>query len=203
MTAAIVLAGGASTRFGSDKLLADLDGRPLLDHSLEAVAAIANPVILVIAPDAPAPPIPAGLTRQVSLMRDGIAHGGPLAGLAAGLAALAAIDRGFDGPAIVVGGDMPHLVPAVLALLAATVDADQAIGGASLEADPPCVLPLAIRPLLARPVIDALLLEDRRALRALLDRLPMATVAAGDWRALDPDARTLIDIDTVADLRAG
>ena len=110
-------------------------------------------------------------------MRDAIAHGGPLAGLAAGLVALADIDRGFDGPAVVVGGDMPQLVPAVLALLAATVDADPAIGGASLEADPPCVLPLAIRPSLAHPVIDALLREDRRALRALLDRLPMALVA--------------------------
>ena len=203
MTSAIVLAGGASTRFGSDKLLADLDGRPLLHHALDAVSTIANPVIVVIAPGAPPPPIPAALTHHVSLMRDGIAYGGPLAGLAAGLVALADIDRGFDAPAIVVGGDMPHLVPGVLTLLAATVEADPATGGASLEADPPCILPLAIRPSLARPVVDALLREDRRALRALLDRLPMAIVAARDWRALDPGGRTLVDIDTIADLRPG
>ena len=65
------------------------------------------------------------------------------------------------------------------------------------------MLPLAIRPSLARPVVDALLREDRRALRALLDRLPMALVAAADWRALDPGARTLVDIDTTGDLRPG
>ena len=199
MTAAIVLAGGASTRFGADKLLAQLDGRPLLHHAIEAVAAIANPVIVVIAPDTPPPPIPAHLVERVSLMRDGIAHGGPLAGLAAGLVALADIG-GLDAPAVVVGGDMPDLVPGVLALLAATVDGDPTIGGASLEADPPCVLPLAVRPSVAHPMVDALLRENRRALRALLDRLPMAIIAAADWRALDPDARTLIDIDTVADL---
>ena len=35
---AVVLAAGASTRFGSPKLLAPLDGRPLLQHALDAVA---------------------------------------------------------------------------------------------------------------------------------------------------------------------
>jgi molybdenum cofactor cytidylyltransferase len=36
---AIVLAAGASSRFGSNKLLADLGGRPVLQHVLDAVAA--------------------------------------------------------------------------------------------------------------------------------------------------------------------
>ncbi len=200
MTAAIVLAGGASTRFGGDKLRATLDGRALLDHALEAVGAIANPVIIVIAPDVPMPPVPPALARQVTLMRDGVAHRGPLAGLAAGLVALADIDRGFDAAAIVVGGDMPHLVPAVLELLAAAVDGDPAAGAATLETDPPCVLPLAVRPSLAGPVADALLREDRRALRALLDRLTVVVVPASTWRAIDPDGRTLDDVDTPADL---
>ena len=57
MTSAIVLAGGASTRFGGDKLSAALDGRTLLDHALEAVGAIANPVVVVIAPDAARRPV--------------------------------------------------------------------------------------------------------------------------------------------------
>ena len=63
MTSAIVLAGGASTRFGGDKLRATLDGRPLLDHALEAVGAIANPVVVVIAPDAAVAPRAAGPRR--------------------------------------------------------------------------------------------------------------------------------------------
>ncbi len=95
---------------------------------------------------------------------------------------------------------MPHLVPEVLALLAAAIDADPASGAATLEADPPCVLPLALRPSLARPAVDALLGRDRRALLALLDTLPTAVVAADSWRALDPRGRTLDDVDTPADL---
>ena len=133
-------------------------------------------------------------------MRDAVAHRGPLAGLAAGLVALADLDRGYDAAAVVVGGDMPHLVPAVLELLAAAVDADPAAGAATLEVDPPCVLPLAVRPSIAGPVVDALLRDDRRALRALLDRLTVAVVPAATWRALDPDGRTLDDVDTPADL---
>ena len=46
----IVLAGGASSRFGSDKLAAPLDGRPLLHHALDAVAAVADHVIVVVGP---------------------------------------------------------------------------------------------------------------------------------------------------------
>ena len=200
MTSAIVLAGGASTRFGADKLSAALDGRPLLDHALEAVGGIANPVVVVIAPDAVSPPVPSSLAHQVTVMRDALAHRGPLAGLAAGLVALGDVDRGYDAAAVVVGGDMPNLVPAVLELLAAAVDADAAAGAATLEVDPPCVLPLAVRPSIAGPVVDALLRDDRRALRALLDRLTVAVVPAATWRALDPDGRTLDDVDTPADL---
>ena len=39
MIAGIVLAAGAGTRFGGRKQLAELDGRPLLEHALEAMAA--------------------------------------------------------------------------------------------------------------------------------------------------------------------
>jgi molybdenum cofactor cytidylyltransferase len=38
MIAALVLAAGAGTRFGAPKQLAELDGRPLLEHALSAVA---------------------------------------------------------------------------------------------------------------------------------------------------------------------
>ena len=52
---AIVLAGGRSARFGRDKLAVSIDGRPLLHHAAEAVAAVATDIIVIAPPDV-APP---------------------------------------------------------------------------------------------------------------------------------------------------
>jgi molybdenum cofactor cytidylyltransferase len=45
---AVVLAAGASRRFGSPKLLAPLDGRPVLAHTLDAVAAAGIRDVVVV-----------------------------------------------------------------------------------------------------------------------------------------------------------
>ena len=50
--AAIVLAAGRASRFGGDKVLARLEGRPLLQHVLDAVAdASVREVVVVHGPD--------------------------------------------------------------------------------------------------------------------------------------------------------
>ena len=123
-------------------------------------------------------------------------HQGPLAGLAAGLAVLPpGIER-----AVLVGGDMPSLVPDVLLLLLDVLDADTACAAVTLEAEPTASLPMALRPSIVGPAARELLAEGRRALRGALSRVPAAVVPAADWRALDPDAQTLRDVDTRRDL---
>ena len=53
MVAGLVLAAGAGTRFGGRKQLAELDGRPLLEHALAAMAsAPVEPVAVVLGADA-------------------------------------------------------------------------------------------------------------------------------------------------------
>lgn len=74
--AVIVLAGGESRRFGSDKLVARLDGRTLLDHALDGIPADAP--IAVVGPERP-------LSRVVTHLREDPPGGGPAAGLIAGL----------------------------------------------------------------------------------------------------------------------
>ena len=211
---AIVLAGGASSRFGSDKLAASLDGRPLLHHALEAVASVADRIVVVIAPEAPSPPVPEALAARVVVARDAAAHGGPLAGLAAGLAAdvtpggdVARRIAGVEGPgriALVVGGDMPTLVPAVLRLLVERLAADPALAAMTLAASRPAPLPMAVRPAATRGAIETILASGgRRSLLAPLEVVPSSVLAADDWRPLDPTGATLRDIDRPADLTVG
>jgi len=70
-----VLAGGLSTRFGSDKALAQLGGRTLIERAVEALALWCDAVIVVGRDAAPAPCIP-------DWPRPGM---GPLGGIAAAL----------------------------------------------------------------------------------------------------------------------
>jgi molybdopterin-guanine dinucleotide biosynthesis protein A len=187
---AIVLAGGKSSRFGRDKLAEPLLGRPLLHHAVAAVQAVATDVIVVVAPGATIDP-PAG----ARVVHDAQAFEGPLAGLAAGLAALdPAVDR-----LVVVGGDMPSLEPAVLALLIAALGPSTAV--AVLELDGRALpLPMALRPAEAMAVAPRLLASGERRLRALPDALATHVIAEATWRLDDPGGATLRDIDTQADL---
>ena len=188
-TAAIVLAGGRSSRFGRDKLVEPVDGVPMLERAVDAVAGLVDEVLVVVAPGA-AVRIPAGARR----VDDARAFEGPLAGVDAGLAATDA------EVVLVVGGDMPSLVPAVLRRL---VDAlgDASVDAAVLEAGgrhrP---LPMALRRSPAIAITAILLASDERRLRALRDGLALAVIPDAEWQLDDPDGATLRDVDRPEDL---
>jgi molybdopterin-guanine dinucleotide biosynthesis protein A len=198
----IVLAGGRSRRFGSDKLAADLDGRPLLHHAIDAIAAVADHVILVLAPGSAVPALPPSVDGRLTVARDRVDDAGPLAGLVAGLQAVGAGRDGSPGEqdlALVVGGDMPTLDPVVLNLLIETLRADRQLTAVTLESVDPAPLPLAVRHR-AGVVGEDLLASGRGSLLGLVDAVPATQVAADAWRALDPDRRTLRDVDRPGDL---
>lgn len=78
-TLGAVLAGGRSSRFGSDKALAMLDGRTLLDHAVAALAPHCDAVVVV------------GRGEIADWPRSDM---GPLGGIAGAL--IHAADAGFD-----------------------------------------------------------------------------------------------------------
>ncbi len=102
----VILTGGASARFGSDKALADLGGRPLLHHVIDRLAPQVSDLAL------------AGGSYNLDLptLSDGpFAGRGPLAGLLAGLkwsAAQEGVDWMQAAPC-----DVPHLPTNLVAQL--------------------------------------------------------------------------------------
>ncbi|HEV7884154.1 MAG TPA: NTP transferase domain-containing protein, partial [Solirubrobacteraceae bacterium] len=83
-TAAVVLAGGRSTRMGTPKPALDWHGSTLVRRAAAIVArAVDGPVVVVRAADQELPALPAA----VEVADDAREGRGPLEGLAAGLAA--------------------------------------------------------------------------------------------------------------------
>jgi molybdopterin-guanine dinucleotide biosynthesis protein A len=190
----VVLAGGRSSRFGGDKLIAELDGIPLLQHAVTRVAEAAGEVVVVLAPGSARPVLPAGLPVRFAV--DARQEQGPLEGLLAGLRAVR------TEHALVAAGDMPTLVPTVLHELlrvAAEAPVDAVVLADEGRYRPlPCVVRVGPAAANAR----ALLHGEERRLRGLLDSLRLGVIDEATWTALDPDRATLRDVDEPADLGA-
>lgn len=186
---AIILASGASTRFGEeDKLAAPLHGKPVLRHVLDAVRRPGlHQRLLVTAPGSRLPALAAG--EPVQTIINARHHEGMGSSIAAGMAALSPCDGVF-----ILLGDMPFLTPALLETLRARLGEEP------------------------RPDIVAPTFEGRRGHPVLFapscftelaglegDRGGAGLIASGRYRvALCPvsTAAILRDIDTPEDLRA-
>jgi molybdopterin-guanine dinucleotide biosynthesis protein A len=193
-----VLAGGTSTRFGSDKLAVEIGGRPLLHRAIEAVAGVVDEVVVVVGTEGPAPHLPAGLRVPVVVARDVIAGQGPLAGLAAALAVAS------HPLVLLVGGDQPALQPALLRELLRRLDTGtdgKVLDVVGLEEDGQMrPLPAALRVATVRLAADVALASGTRSLSGLFGRLRVERLTPVEWGALDPAGDSLRDVDTRDDL---
>lgn len=147
MTLGAVLAGGQSSRFGSDKALAVLDGQTLLTRAVATLAQWCGTVVVVGRSEAPAPTIPDWPRAQM----------GPLGGIAAALRHGAATGHGDVLTCGVDSVGLPDDLPVQLAPAPAYL-ADQPVVGlwpASAASD--------VAAILAGP--------GKHSLRALAERL--------------------------------
>jgi molybdopterin-guanine dinucleotide biosynthesis protein A len=178
--AVIVLAGGASRRFGGGaKTDADLAGRSVLERVLDGLPPGGD--VVVVGPTRPLP--------GVRFVREEPPGGGPAAGVAAGLAAVGA------GVVVVLAGDLPFAARAVPRLLAALAGA--AAGGAvdgAVGIDPAGVRQPLLGAFRAAALGGALVDPAGRSMRSVLAGLSLVEVPL--------DARESLDVDTAADLEA-
>jgi molybdopterin-guanine dinucleotide biosynthesis protein A len=196
---AVLLAGGGSSRFGSDKLLAPLGGAPLLVHAVRNALALFQEVVVVAKEPEKyrGPLVAAGFSAQLDsslqLRSDLSPRTTPLAGLEAGLAAA----RGES--CFVAGADMPFAAnPKLLEALGTALQNRDAAAPRFAGAPQPLCALLRREPSLA--AASALLERASAGPLALLQAIDTAWI---EYASIDPaDARGVpfLDEDTPAAL---
>jgi molybdopterin-guanine dinucleotide biosynthesis protein A len=187
----IVLAGGRSTRFGSDKLRALYRRAPLLHHPVARLSEVCDEVIVVLAPDAPAPILPD--VPGVRIARDA-SPDGPLAGVHAGMSSVT------TELALVAGGDMPELSVDVLRRMVSMAVERSADAVVLQEGDRTRPLPCVLRTRSALEFTRRMLDGTGRRLRDLVGGLGAEVLDEATWVSIDPSRGTLRDVDVPGDL---
>lgn len=178
--AAVVLAAGASSRFGADKLLHPLNGKPLATHAADILVGLPFAYRFAV--------IPAGNEARAEIFAnrgfDLIQNADPGQGLSSSLALGAGMAAALGAEALLLMlADMPFITRAHLSLLIGAAGK----GPVATEHDgvrsPPAIFPSAM-------YADLMALSGDRGARPLLD---------GAFAIL-ADAAMVRDIDTMADL---
>lgn len=185
MIGAVVLAAGEGARFGGPKQLAELDGRPLLEHVLAAVAAVPAIERMVVILGARADDILARIDLHgAEAVVSGSWAEGQAASLRAGLATLDDVEA-----VLILLGDQPGITPDAIEAVLAHFDGSRPLR-AVYDGQPghPVVMPRALIP-------RAMELEGDAGARELLEDAGVRRVEVGHL------CRPL-DVDTPADLDA-
>lgn len=208
---ALILAGGGSRRFGSDKLDVVVGGATILEHVIRAVHQVTDDVTIV-GRDHPA----------VATVVDPEPRRGPLAALAHTLATSKESDdgsgtdvagsisatttpslvppRSMDETVLVVGGDHPLVAPVLLAMLVDSLAQHDAAVPLDRDGRP--------QPLVAvyrRSIGDAMSAAVSAGVLGLIRFLESADVdwiEPPRWESVDPEGSSFLDVDTTADLQA-
>lgn len=121
--AMIIVGGGSSTRFGSDKLLAEVAGRPLIAHTIDAVADHVDTCVVVCRPEVidqvagirdDTTVVPGGATRTLSEMAGLAGLGGEADLIGIHDAARPAVDGALVDQLFSVAADRGGAVPVVV-----------------------------------------------------------------------------------------
>lgn len=187
---AAVLAGGRSVRMGVDKTLLALEGRPLVARVCEAVAEVCSATIVVT--NRPEALEGVTLPDGTRVIQDEVAYQGPLGGLAT---ALAAAETEW---VLLVAADMPHLEPSIIEALWSARDGGDAVVPVAEKGHEPLLALYRVEGCIG-PVREVLATGRRRVV-AIFPQIRLVEVPVDALRSADPDLRSLVNVNTPADL---
>jgi molybdopterin-guanine dinucleotide biosynthesis protein A len=185
--AAIILAGGKSSRMGRPKAMLPFDGEPLILHLVRRLKTLFSRIVVVAAPGQELPPMP------VTVTRDEVPHQGPVGGIYYGL------NEAAPALSFVTSCDAPFLDLTLISHLLS-----QAPGY-------DVVVPYweqRLQPLQAvyRPTVLPFLKEqlERNELRPifLYDKVRTRKISQEEVRRFDPDGFSFLNMNTGEDYEA-
>jgi molybdopterin-guanine dinucleotide biosynthesis protein A len=194
-TSAIVLAGGSSSRFGEDKGMVTLAGKPLINHIVDAIRRLVDETIVVTSSSERIAKYEEIISNSVKFVEDIRESNGPLIGALTGFAVAS------GKYAIILPFDTPFVSREVVSLLF------------ELCIDKSAVIPRwpngQIEPLhaiyqvqLATAAAEAAVAEGRLDMLGMIERLDgvrfVSTIALQEF---DPELKFFFNINTPLDLK--
>lgn len=190
-TAGIVLCGGKSTRMGTPKATLPFGPETMLQRVVRLLAAVVDPIVVVAARQQALPELPDG----VMVVLDERQQRGPLEGLRAGLKALPnSVDSAY-----VTSCDVPFLVPGFVTRMIDLLG-DHDIAVMEFDGFPHPLSAVYRRATL--PQVEALLELDKLRPVFLFDAVRTRRVRPEEMTSVDPQLRTLRNLNTRDDYRA-
>lgn len=187
--AGIILCGGRSSRMGRAKAWLPFGEEVLLQRVVRILGEVLNPLVVVASPDQDVPKLP----NHVEVVRDAEAYLGPLAGLVAGLNALA----GRSDAAYLSACDLPFLKPEFVKRVADLPEDERRRDRVHLPRIGGYLHPLAaMYPFSVRDKALSLLNGGTRRMLDLFDHVPVHILQEADLADLDPKLESLRNINT-------
>jgi len=186
VTLGAILAGGLSSRMGTDKAFVEVAGRPMVDWVAAALGDVARPLVIVGRSSMPGfRALPDPVEAPV----------GPLAGVTA---ALAEATRTGTDAVVAVAVDQPFLRRETLRRLVATFAGTAVVPVAEGARQVTCaVYPAAWYAAASRE------LSGSGSIQSLLDRMTPRLVEAREWRGWGEDGASWFSVDDPAALAVG
>ena len=192
---AIILAGGSSTRFNTDKGVLELDGKPLLSYVIDAVEGLVEEIIVVTNTQARADTYAKLVSEEVRFAVDIRESKGPLIGTLTGF------EEANGEYSVLLPFDSPFVSKEVLSLLF-----DCCIGKAAAvprwtnqDIEPLHAVYNTKKALIAT---EEALAENELDVQAMVERLRgVRYISTMVIEQLDPDFKTFFNINTPLDLK--
>ena len=187
----VVLCGGKSTRMGTPKAALPFGSETMLQRVVRLLGAVVSPIVVVAAREQSIPPLP----DAVIITRDEREAKGPLEGIRAGLSALPeSIDAAY-----ITSCDVPLLVPGFVERMIDLMGDDD-IAVMEIDGFPHPLSAIYRRNIL--PNVDSLLAADRLRPVFLFDAVRTRRVKPEEMLVVDPELKTLRNLNTPEDYRA-